>query len=154
MLCFNLLFSFAFAGVPRISASYSDLSKVGTVYLAPGLISLIEFPQNIIEVRIGDPKSVKVLISQVSPRELTVYLSSTASQPSNIIVRAEKRIFVLDIIPNRKDHQDYLKIIGSFGSPSMSNQGKSLEAVILAPTDSKALQKTRILKNEVVKVSP
>ncbi len=153
MLCFNLLFSLAFAGIPRISIVTSDLSQVGEVYVAPGLVSLIEFPQNIVEVRVGDPRSVKVLISQVSPKELTVYLSSSASSPSNIIVRSERRVFVLDIVPSRKDHQDYIKIRGAFGSPSLNGPEKFLESVKIAPSKTTQGQKVKVIKREVVRVS-
>lgn len=155
MLFFNLLFSISWATVPRISSHQADLSKVGQVYMAPGLVSLIEFPQNIIEVRIGDPKSIKVLISQVSPKELTVYLSSSASKSTNLIVRSEKRVFVLDVIPNQKDHQDFVKIRGAYGSQSYSNmKGLFSEVIQIAPKKQGKLKEIKMRSQEVIRVGP
>lgn len=130
-----------FANVPRISATHLDLGKPEKVYIAPGLVSVIEFPQNIIEVRVGNPKSVKAIISQNSPKELTVYLSSSASIPTNMIVRAEKRMFVFDIVPSRANHQDYVKVQGAFGAPSSSVPTRILEVVKLENSSEPVISK-------------
>lgn len=102
----------------RISRQSVNIAKPKTIRLAPGLVSLIEFPDPIIEVRIGDPKSIKALISQVSVKELTVYLTTTSASPSNLIVRSGKRVFVLDIVPSKTSHQDYVLIRSAFRSES------------------------------------
>lgn len=154
MLFFNLLFSISWAAIPRISSHHADLSKVGQVYMAPGLVSVFEFPQNIIEVRIGDPKSVKVLISQVSAKELTVYLSSSASKSTNLIVRSEKRIFVIDVIPSQKDHQDFVRIRGAYGTQSHSNMGLPSEVIEIAPKKQEKLKAIKMKNQEVIRVGP
>lgn len=153
MLFFNLIFSFAFAQTERVSSVNYNLSTVDKIYVAAGLASVIEFPKNIIEVRVGDSQSVKALISQVSPRELTVYLSSTASKASNLIVRADKKVYVLDIVPSTSNHQDYVKIKGSFGAPSFIGSNSSLYSGKIEP-QSKLNSKFQVTSSKTIKVSP
>jgi hypothetical protein len=119
ILTWGALWAFsADASVNRISSVYKDLSKVEKIYLHAGLISLVEFPDPILEVRLGNTKSFKVELSQISPRELTVYLLNSSAAPSNLIVRSNQKIYVFDIIPSNGTHQDYVRIAGSFSLPS------------------------------------
>ena len=141
---YSLILSLAFAQTPRLSTNQFDLSKVANIRISPGLVSVLEFPQNIIEVRVGNPKSIKALISQVSPKELTLFLSSSLSQPSNLIVRSEKRVFVFDIVPSRNNHQDYYKISSAYGSPnSESNHKKLIAQSSLSPEVPKRIGSTK-----------
>ncbi|GEM_PF-3308057 len=155
MWFFSLLLPLAFADVPRLSISQSDLSQVSKIYLAPGLVSLVEFPQNIIEVRVGSPHLVKALISQVSPKELTLYLNGQAHFASNLIVRSEKRIFVFDVIPSKTNHQDYIKIRGgAFGSPHLTQglqHGLRLE---ISPIKIKQNLAPIVTQSKTLKVGP
>ncbi len=104
----------------RLSQMNKDLSISEKVYVAAGLVTLIEFPQGITEVRVGNPQALKILISSVSPKELTIYLTQNAVPPTNLIVRAERRVYVFDIIPSRNTHQDYVKVRSAFGSPQFT----------------------------------
>lgn len=113
--------------VERISSSYQNLGQSRRIYLHSGLISVIEFPHAIIEVRVGNPKSFKALISTVSPRELTLYLARQNVEPTNLIVKSEKRFYVFDVIPSKNSHQDYIKISGSFGAPVYSEAPSSVQ---------------------------
>ena len=100
-------------------------TAVGQVYLRPGLVSVFEYPRSIKEVRVGNAGFVKVLISTVSPRELTVLMNS-GSEPTNLIVRDEKRIYVLDLIPSKFTHQDFVRIGQlAFKSDKASPKAKS-----------------------------
>lgn len=153
MWFFNLIFPFAFAQTERVSSVNHNLSTVDKIYVAAGLASVIEFPKNIIEVRVGDSQSVKALISQVSPKELTVYLSSTAAKASNLIVRADKIVYVFDIVPSTTNHQDYVKIKGSFGAPTYNASISHLHSGKIEPqTRTKA--KFQITSSKTIKVSP
>jgi hypothetical protein len=112
--------SVAYGAVNRISSVYKNLGQSQKIYLHAGLISVIEFPQNIIEVRLGNHKSLKAQLSQVSPRELTLYLSQQAVEPTNLIVKSEKRFYVFDIIPSKTSQfhlpgRPTIEIIGIFG---------------------------------------
>lgn len=154
MWFFSLLMPLAFADVGRLVSSQSDLSKVDKIYLSPGLVSLIEFPQNIIEVRVGNPRSLKALISQVSPKELTVYLTGGTSAPSNLIVRAEKRVFVFDVVPSKSNHQDYIKIRGAFGAPNFTQPQISANRIEIAPQEPKRQPTAIVTKSKTIKVGP
>lgn len=153
MWFYNLLFLIAFAQTDRISTVSHDLAHVDKIYVAAGLVSVLEFPQNIIEVRVGDLSSVKAIISQVSPKELTIYLSSSASKATNIVVRAEKKIYVFDIVPNNSNHQDYVKIRSTFGSPSFKGNFTNQQSVKIEPT-AKHPTLYKIISTNLEKVSP
>lgn len=153
MLFFSLFLNLAFAQTERISTVNHNLATVDKIYIAAGLVSVLEFPQNIIEVRVGDVSSVKVAISQVSPKEMTVYLSSSASKATNIIVRAEKKIYVFDIIPSKNNHQDYVKIRGNFGSPNLSNTISNEKSVRIEPVQKKSAN-YKVISSNLEKVSP
>lgn len=154
MWFFSLLLPLAFADVGRLTSAQADLSKVDKIYLSPGLVSLIEFPQNIIEVRVGNPRSVKALISQVSPKELTIYLASGTSATSNLIVRAEKRVFVFDVVPSKDNHQDYIKIRGAFGSPSFTQPKIATNKIEITPQQPKRPTNAILTKSKTLKVGP
>lgn len=154
MWLFSLLMHICFADVGRLSIAQSDLSEVKKIYISPGLVSLVEFPQNIIEVRVGNPRSVKALISQVSPKELTVYLTSGTSAPSNLIVRAEKRVFVFDVVPSKSNHQDYIKIRGAFGAPVFTQPQIAANRIEIAPQESRRQPTAIVTKSKVLKVGP
>lgn len=153
MLFYSLLLPMAFAQTDRISTVSHNLANVDKIYVAAGLVSVLEFPQNIIEVRVGDLSSVKAIISQVSPKELTIYLSSTASKATNIIVRAEKKFYVFDIIPSTSNHQDYVKIRGTFGSPSFKGNFTNQQSVKIEPTAKQPFS-YKVISTNLEKVSP
>lgn len=153
MWFFNFFIATAFAQTSRISATNYNLSSVDKVYVSAGLVTVLEFPQNIIEVRVGDIQSVKAIISQASPKELTVYLSSSVAHASNLIVRAEKKVYVFDIVPSTANHQDYIKIKGSFGSPSYSSVSPNFQSVKIEP-QAKAQTKYKVVSNQKVMVEP
>lgn len=112
------------ASVNRISSVYKDLSKVEKIYLHAGLISVVEFPDPVLEVRIGNTKAFRVEISQISPRELSVYLLRSEAQPSNLIVRSNQKIYVFDVIPSTATHQDYIKVSGSYSAAKITQTQK------------------------------
>jgi len=121
------------ATVKRISSIYKDLGQSQKIYLHAGLISVVEFPRNILEVRLGNPSSLKAQISQVSPKELTLYLGRQNVEPTNLIVKSQKRIYVFDIIPSRLSHQDYIKISGAFSGPEFQSSIKPQEVRAFRP---------------------
>lgn len=143
----------AFAQTPRISSTNHDVSAVDKVFVSAGLVTVLEFPQNIIEVRVGDLNSVKAIISKTSPKELTVYLSSSSSRASNMIVRADKKIYVFDIVPSKSNHQDYIKIRGSYGSPSILQHAYTSQSFKIEPT-TKNTTDYRVISNQTITVEP
>ena len=125
----------ASAAPKRISSIIKDLGKVEKVYLYPGLISVIEFPHPLLEVRIGNPKALKVEISQVSNRELTLHLTGAAAKATNLIVRSNQKLYVFDIVPSRVSHQDYVQVKSFYGAPERSgSDGVLLERGRISPS--------------------
>jgi hypothetical protein len=110
MWLFNILLSLSFAEPLRVSALSVTPYEVVKISVAPGLVSVLRFPKPIDEVRVGNPQDVKVLISERLPTELTVYLTNSNAKASNLIVRAQDKDFVFDIIPSKTNHQDLVKI--------------------------------------------
>lgn len=141
----SVVSSVVLADVKRISSVYKDLGQSQKIYLHAGLISVVEFPQSILEVRLGNPKSIKAQLSQVSPRELTLYLSQQAVEPTNLIVKSEKRFYIFDIIPSKASHQDYVKISGAYGAPETASSAKGI-LVHLAPVKEKSKQPGRLVE--------
>lgn len=156
MLFCSFIMSLAFAQTERLSQSHANLSKVQAITISPGLVSVLEFPQNIIEVRVGNPRALKVAISQVSPKELTLFLTSSNAGPSNLIVRADKKIYVFDVIPSKVNHQDYLKIRGGYSSPDFVGRNiQSSEHGVISPTSKINKSSSPTMKNsKVMRVGP
>lgn len=105
----------------RIDQIRSQGNAVERIYLSAGLATVVEFPKPVIEVRVGNPRSIKVQISQVSPKELTLNLKPGVPQSSNLIVRSGKRMYVLDIVASKVTHQDYVKVRGSSTPQTQQN---------------------------------
>lgn len=133
----------SYGEIRRISSIYKDLGKVEKVYLHAGLITLIEFPDPIIEVRLGNNKAIRVEVSQVSPKEITIYLLSQNVSPTNLIVRSNQRVYIFDIVPSSATHQDYVRVLGGFSSPSFVGTIKA-EPVRRPEPKKKALNVVKI----------
>ncbi len=115
----NLISISAFANVDRIQSLRFDRGNVQTIYLAPGLGSMIIFPCALQEVFIGRSEDLKSQISPNDKKVLFLNLKLNSSLPTNVIARCEneKNAFVFDVIPSRAKHQDVVEIRSSFGSP-------------------------------------
>lgn len=140
-----LLLAICHASPARISTMTKDLGAAERIYVSAGLASVVEFPRPIVEVRVGDPSSLKVQISTVSPRELTIYLSGGGASPTNLIVRADRRIYVFDVVPSRANHQDYVRVRGAAGSPETT--GFSAKAIAGSRIEPKTSAPTRATKS-------
>ena len=95
------------AATPRIGEIEYRRDAVPTIKVRPGLAAIIEFPKPIFEVHFGNTKNIKSIISQVYPRQLTIFVTTADASPTNLIVKCEKKTYVLDIVPSRTDHQDF-----------------------------------------------
>ncbi len=101
----------------RITAIHFDKGKVERIYMAPGLATAVTFPCDLDEATTGRDEDLKAKVSPTSKRQLTLNLSNAASLPTNLIVRCGDRqeLFVFDVIPSRKSHQDVVRITGTYG---------------------------------------
>jgi hypothetical protein len=114
-MCF--LPSFRISSQPRISSQFFDRSKVGLIYIRPGLSSLIQFPCEIDEAKVGLKSSLDVQISKTLKSELVLSARTNLADPTNLIVRCSHGLFVFDVIANQKNHQDVIRILGGTKGP-------------------------------------
>lgn len=134
MLLFNILLSTCFATTSRIQSAITSQSEATTIYLRPGLASVLELPNDIVEARVGNPGDLKVLISQVSSKEITLFFKRSSVLPTNLIVRSGKKMFVFDVIPSALKHQDYLKVTSSVGSINQNFRYLSTKSILISPS--------------------
>lgn len=117
MIRFLLFLISCFSKYDRIQETSVDLSKPIPIYLSTGRSSLLDFPCSIISATAGPGRDVETHIGRTNPKEIHIYLRSSNSQNTNMIVRCDKAVFIFDIFPSKTSHQDYLKIASFYGSP-------------------------------------
>ncbi|MBX2994914.1 MAG: hypothetical protein KF681_08830 [Bdellovibrionaceae bacterium] len=88
------------------------------------------------------------MISAVSPKELT--LTMNQSIPSNLLIRAGKRMYVFDVVPSKTTHQDYVKVSGAFGSPAYASSTEPVEVVEISPVTKTRQSKHKLIESEVI----
>ncbi len=92
--------------------------------MVPGLASVVTFPCDIDEAIVGREQDLKALVSPTTKKkQLTLFLSSGASQSTNLLVRCgdKKDLFVFDVISNRTIHQDVFKVRAFSGGPEVED---------------------------------
>ncbi|MBK9038970.1 MAG: hypothetical protein IPL83_07400 [Bdellovibrionales bacterium] len=125
----------------RISSQFFDRSQVGLIYIKPGLSSVIQFPCDIDEAKVGLKSSLEVQVSKTLKSELVLSARTNLVDPTNLIVRCSHGLFVFDVIANQKLHQDVIKILGAVKGPTftetVSDQtGKSSAYLKESPKES------------------
>ena len=134
MWLFNVLFIIGQSSYAqnRIESIHKNIGQSSKIYLKPGLVSVLEMPQNIIEVRIGNPNDLKGVISQVSPKEITLFFKTSNASATNLILRSDRKVYVFDVIPSQNKHQDYVKISSGIGIvQNMSGANTVLESSVI-----------------------
>lgn len=119
MMSVSLSFS-----VDRISEQNFDLKKTKRIYMTAGRASVLDFPCDIHTTVSGLHDDIKWEIGPEKSNHLVLWLSDETSEPTNLIVRCEERVFVFDVLPSESNHQDYVKINKAF--KYSSNTRKSL----------------------------
>lgn len=114
----------------RISAFDIDVSKVTRIKLAPGLVSVIEFKEPMSEVFVGNDTSVKAKISKTKPNLVAVSLAKAGVEPTNLIAfysgEKKKVPVIFEVIPSYNTHQDYVKVVGTYGAPEVESTSRVL----------------------------
>lgn len=103
--------------VSRISSRIANLGSVQNLYMTPGLVTVLQLPTPITEVKVGSPDDVQVQISKTLPSEVSLIVKRALPQSTNLIVRCGSRSFVFDLVMSRNRHQDLVKVSGSYGAP-------------------------------------
>ena len=110
----------------RIQSQIVDLGQVIKVYMAVGMVTLIQIPNAVTGIRTGNPDAVQYFRPDKPENEVTLILKDANAKPTNLIIRSGKRIYVFDIIPSTTVHQDVIEIIGYYGGAGVESQGARL----------------------------
>lgn len=132
IVLFVILVSLNAHAVNRVGLKKLDIGEVETVYLAPGLITVMEFPEAITEVSTGAPQIYRIQISSVHQEELILQIQSGSPFPSNLIVRTTKQRYVFDMEPNLKKHQDVIQVSEAYGKLKEDDEDEKLHQRRLA----------------------
>lgn len=132
--------------VEVISSIYFNEGEVKPIYLAPGAPTLLSFHCNIIDALKDTGGSIEGA-QRENPRNMVVWLKSSASQPATLTIVCEKSVFVFNVIPS-KQHQSYIKILGSWGSPGLLDNSKK---VLLSSESQSNTDKKDIFNSPKVK---
>lgn len=108
----------------RIQEEVVSTNEVRPIRLVEGMVSVLEFREKVLEVRVGNPEIAQVSFSEVSPKEVTLRLLTSKMGATNMIVRSGRRLLVFDVVPTKSTHEDFLKIRGEV--QSLSPNGVSL----------------------------
>lgn len=109
------------ASAGRIAERTIDQSKVDQIFVAPGLATSLEFPENVKEVITGAPQIFKSSISNANPNEVILQIANVKPFKTNLIVRTVRRTIVFDLVPSLEKHQDLIVVKDSFGKPKDQN---------------------------------
>lgn len=117
-----LVFSDSASGSPRrISSLLVNLSEVGQIQMIPGNVTSILIPGNVTGVRLGNPALMTYEVPETPKNEVVIWLKSTLKRPTNIsIISGNTRMF-FDIIPSTNQHQDLVKVVGSYGDATLAD---------------------------------
>ena len=110
----------------RISAQIVDLGKVQSVYMVPGMATMIEIPRKITGIRLGNPDLVKYFRPEQPENEVTLILRTEQKTPTNLIILSNDKKYIFDLIPSKNVHQDSLQILGEFGGAELEDASLSL----------------------------
>lgn len=120
----------------RISGQIVDLGKVHPIYMVPGMATLIEIPDAVTGIRMGNPDAVTYFQPAKPDNEVTLVLKDQQAKATNLIIRSGKKKYVFDIIPSSSVHQDTVEVVGAFGGAELADS----EAVLL---DSSEMRKSK-----------
>ena len=123
----------------RISGQIVDLGKVHPIYMIPGMATLVEIPDEVTGIRLGNPASVQYFQPESPKNEVTLVLKKSTALPTNLIIRSGKRKYIFDIVPSKCVHQDMLEVVGAFGGAHL--EGSS--AVLIDSSDAPEKDQTK-----------
>ncbi|MBU6374590.1 MAG: hypothetical protein KGQ59_01220 [Bdellovibrionales bacterium] len=110
----------------RISGQILDLGKVHTIYMVPGMATLVEIPTAVTGIRLGNPDAVQYYRPEKPENEVTLVLKDNFAKPTNLIIRSNAKKYVFDIVPSKEVHQDTIEVLGSYGGAAIESQGAEL----------------------------
>lgn len=106
----------------RISEVSHDLSKTSTIKMTVGRSTVVDFPCEISHATLGLTDDIKIKVGPDSKKTMTIWLSGASSQPTNLSVKCEGEMYIFDILPSTRSHQDYIVITDSFDQRRRSHK--------------------------------
>ena len=114
------------AATRRLSAEIVNLGEVGRIKMVAGNFTSVLIPGNVTGVRLGNPAVMTYQIPDHPQNEVVIWLKSTLLRPTNFsIISGNTRIY-FDIIPSTTEHQDLVKVVGSYGEPTLAENKMKL----------------------------
>jgi hypothetical protein len=71
----------------RISGQIIDLGKVQPIYMVAGMATIIEIPDAVTGIRVGNPDTLRYFQPKKPENEVTLVLQDSHSKPTNLIIR-------------------------------------------------------------------
>ena len=90
---------------------FSQENKPEKIFLFPGRVSLLSLPCLITKALVGSPNDIKAEIDKINKTEAHILLKKWRSDPSNLILKCKDKVFLFSLIPARKSHYDYVKVL-------------------------------------------
>ena len=110
-LCFVFLSFFSDGKAESVKFLIAEENSPATLYLFPGRISLLNLPCPVTKALVGSPKDIKAEIDKLNPRDAHILLKKWRSKPSNLILKCNSKVFLFNLIPAKKSHYDYVKVL-------------------------------------------
>ena len=136
----TLIFLCSNAGaVDRISSINLNSKRVEKIYIVPGLLLKLILPCQVEEMAIGKSNHYNYIISKKSSNQALINAKDLT--PTNLIIKCVGNIsnFVFDLIPNKLNHQDVVRIkkVSKYNNlnliRSSSNKKKVVKKIIISP---------------------
>ena len=95
---------------------FVEEKKPKTLFLFPGRVSLLNLPCQITKALIGSPEDIKAEIDKINKKDVHILVKKWKSEPSNLILKCKDKVFLFSLIPTKKAHYDYVKVLGHVSS--------------------------------------
>ena len=95
---------------------FAEENKPKTIFLFPGRASLLSLPCPVTKALIGSPNDIKAEVDKLNPTDAHILLKKWRSEPSNLILKCQDKVFLFSLIPAKNAHYDYVKVLGHVSS--------------------------------------
>jgi hypothetical protein len=108
---------------PRIEARIVDLGEIHQIKMVVGMLTTILIPGNVTGVRLGNPSAMTFKVPESPKNEVSLWLNAKLPRPTNLQIVSGNKRYVFDVIPTISEHQDIVKVVGTYGGPSVRDPG-------------------------------
>lgn len=121
MISLLMIVGLSFAS-ERISSIEIDRGVPLKIHMNPGKTTTLDLPCAVSYALPGAFNDLKIEIGPDKDSSLVLWLTSTASSPTNLVIRCDEKVVVFDVLPNRQVHQDYIHIKKIFDKSSQQKR--------------------------------